>query len=156
VAAMREVQGTRSEKGQGCDRARQRLHGLLRGVAVNAALVWNWERTRWWCGGEGRTWCRRARVLWILLSSNHEPSHDDVALAAGPGRLGPVASQCVFWQVSNVTVDGPQIAYASGTRSISLASGLSRPWRPLRCMNNEPWSPSAVTHDACRRPRNRV
>lgn len=37
---MRELQGTRSRSRQGCYRARQRLHGLLRGVAVNAALVW--------------------------------------------------------------------------------------------------------------------
>lgn len=37
---MREPQGTRSQKAQGYYRARQRLHGLLRGVAVSAALVW--------------------------------------------------------------------------------------------------------------------
>jgi hypothetical protein len=36
---MRELLGTRSESEQGSYRARQRLHGLLRGVVVNAALV---------------------------------------------------------------------------------------------------------------------
>ena len=154
---MREVQGTRSEKAQGCYRARQRLHGLLRGVAVNAALVWFMN------GRDGgvvvKVGLGAARFVYsLLLSSNHQPSHDDVALGGGPGRLGPVAPQCFFWHLSNVTDDGPQIAYASGTRCISLASasGLSRPSRPLICMNNEPWSSSAVTHDACRQPRNRV
>ncbi len=89
--AMREVQGTRSERGQGCDRARQRLHGLLRGVAVNAALVWIGSGR----GGGGVVVVVAVVVVavvvvgsvcsMLLLSSNHETSHDDVLLVAAAG-----------------------------------------------------------------------
>lgn len=62
-------QGTRSKKEQGCYRARQRLHGLLRGVAVNAALAFG--RTRW-CGGEsdglGRAGVANRVCSMLLLS----------------------------------------------------------------------------------------
>ena len=76
---------------------------LLRGVAVNAAFSVDCVRTRWWwCGGEGRTWCRQARVLhatMMLLSSNHD-FHTKLCYG-GPFRPGPVASKCVFWQLSS-------------------------------------------------------
>jgi hypothetical protein len=125
------------------------------GVSLSMLLLVWIVRTRWWCGGEGRTWCRQAPVLHATVI---EPrlSHGDVLWRTNPPRADGFQVRLLAAVKSNVNVHGPQIAYASGTRCISLASGLSRPSRPLRCMNNEPWSPSAVTHDACRGPRNRV
>ena len=140
------------------------LARLVAGCCCQCCFSVDWERTRWWwCGGgsgsgSGSGSGGGKRVL--HATAVVEP-RDFTRRCASGGRggwpaLGRWLASCVFWQLSNVTVHGAQIAYASGTRCISLASGLSRPWRPLRCMNNQPRSPSAVTHDACRRPRKRV
>jgi hypothetical protein len=114
---MRELQGTRSKSGQGSYRARQRLSGLLRGVAVSAALVWTMSGRE---GGGVQVGLGVARLVCsMLLSLNHD-IHTAMCLrlrASVPISLRPVASKCIFWQLLNV--QGPQIAYASGTRSAS-------------------------------------
>jgi hypothetical protein len=98
----------------------------------------------WW---RGRTWCCQTRALHATVVEPRH-SHNNVHSAPCERANQPMAGGFgvhLFWQLSNV--HSPQIAYASGTRCISLASRLSRPSRPFRCMNNKPWSPSAVTHD---------